>query len=78
MTKEQIKEIQRRVVIRDGLQFVELSARERDALCDMALRYAWLRSSGDLDGPHVYGPDDDCIIDGDDLDAAIDAERSRQ
>jgi hypothetical protein len=44
-----------------------------DALCVDAERYRWLRRSADLDGPHVYGHDDDCIIDGDDLDTAIDS-----
>lgn len=56
-----------------------------DKLCRAALaslelkedaeRYQFLRSSADLDCPHVYGPDDDCIIDGDELDAAVDAAR---
>jgi hypothetical protein len=38
-----------------------------------AQRYQWLRSSSNVDGPHVYGPDDDCILEFEACDAAIDA-----
>jgi hypothetical protein len=53
---------------------MQIDDEEYSRLFKDALRYRWLRSSADLDGPHVYGPDDDCIIDGDDLDAEIDAQ----
>ena len=36
MTREQIEEIRKRARVREGLVYVELSPRERDALCDLA------------------------------------------
>lgn len=57
--------------------FTKLDA-ENKRLREDAERYRFLRSSALLDCPHVYGHDDDCIIDGDDLDAAIDAARAEQ
>ena len=38
-----------------------------------AERYRWLRDSANLDGPHIYGPDDDSILDCEDADRAVDA-----
>jgi hypothetical protein len=43
------------------------------ALDTDASRYRWLRESAAKDGPHIYGPDDDCILDGEGADAAVDA-----
>lgn len=57
-----------------------LSALREDAerMRKDAERYRWLRSAESVnkDGPHVYGPDDDCILEGDDCDAAIDVARA--
>ena len=43
------------------------------ALRKYANRYRWLRASANLDGPHIYGPDGDWILDGEEADSAVDA-----
>ena len=48
-------------------QHDEIAALRKDAE-----RYRWLRSSETLDGPHIYGPDDDCILGGAEADEAVD------
>lgn len=58
--------------MRTAADMAGLSAEFGELLAD-AERYRWLRASSDKDGPHIYGPDDDCILDGFDADAAIDA-----
>ena len=67
-------------VLRNRIQFsafvlrsyLAKQERENDDAKD-AERYRWLRSSETLDGPHIYGPDDDCILGGVDADEAVDA-----